>query len=279
LRRKQVDPEAAEEAYKKAIELNPNDADVYASYGMFRWSRNGNTSDVAVLYRKAYELDPKHELAQIRLAQSLEASGQFEEALEVRKSFVAENPERAIAHRQLGFFYLHNLGQYYEAIIEFRKQLALDRNATNVLRALADAYINLGDTEKAIWWIERYLNNQQDPLQRARWMSWKFKLTGDVSAREQTVLQGLNQYPKDGELIGHLTDLYLAVGQPEKVLLQWEKAYPTFFAPVPEVNWSSCSVAKDMARVLTATGELEQANRLIVAALAAAKPVLFIESL
>jgi tetratricopeptide (TPR) repeat protein len=70
----------------------------------------------------------------------------------------------------------------------------------------------------------------------------------------------------------HLTDLYIASGQAEKVRSQWEQAYPAFFDPSPEVYAINASYAKDVARVLMTTGELEQANRLIEEALAVVRP-------
>jgi cytochrome c-type biogenesis protein CcmH/NrfG len=66
---------------ERAIELNPNSANAYTTYAESLKNRMGPTSEVAALFRKAYELDPKDGRAQHRLALSFETLGQWEEAI------------------------------------------------------------------------------------------------------------------------------------------------------------------------------------------------------
>jgi len=160
-----------------------------------------------------------------------------------------------------------------------RGTLALDPNNLSVSRRLFTAYTQLGDTEQAIQWIDRYLETQRDPILRAQRKCDKFILTGDDDARERTALEGLKQYPENGNLLYHLTDLYIASDEPEKVRSRWEQAYPSLFERSLEVEWSNRWEAKDVARVLMATGEQEQADHLIGEALAVAKPVNYGDSL
>jgi len=270
LRRDQGDPEAAEVAYRKAIELNSNSVEAYHYYASFLRGWIGGTKKVASLYRRAYELDPKSNLALYRLALSFEALGQWKEALKAIKQRVAENPESAAAYRGLGYFCSRH-GPYDDAIVANRKQLALDPTAQNVKLALSRSYGSLGDTKQALWWLDRYLETQQDPLLWAEWKGWKSKLTGHDETIEQSALEGLKLYPKNEKLIGHLTDLYIASGRPEKVRSPWEQAYPALFEPSPAVEWNNVSEAKEVARVLMATGEREQATRLIKEAMAAVR--------
>ncbi|MDA0348079.1 MAG: hypothetical protein O3C43_10070 [Verrucomicrobia bacterium] len=75
----QGDNLAAERAFNRAIELDPNNPDALSEYAGFMGREHPDQSlEIAALYRQAYELDPKHELAQDRLAESFEAldSGQ-----------------------------------------------------------------------------------------------------------------------------------------------------------------------------------------------------------
>jgi TolB-like protein/Tfp pilus assembly protein PilF len=263
LHEEQGDPDRAEVAYKKAIELNPNNTYAYEEYAEFLSNRVGPTPEVAALFQKAYELDPKHDLAYQRLRARFVVLGQLEEALELTKSWVTERPESPLPHRRLGNLYNSNLGRFDDAIVSFRNQLDLDPTAQNVNLGLSWCYARLGDTQKAIWWIDRYLETQQDPLLSGQMKSRKLKLAGDNEAKAQIVREALKQYPRDDELLYHLTDIELASGQTDTIRSLWEQAYPNFFEPSPEFEWSSRWIAKDVARVLIATGDREQANRLI----------------
>ena len=104
LRDHQGDLAGKESAYKKAVDLNPNNAAAHASYARVRQRRIGSTLEVARLWRKSYELDPNSQNAQGRLASSLAASGQLDEALKVRESVASRNPGSSRALLHLGRF-------------------------------------------------------------------------------------------------------------------------------------------------------------------------------
>jgi len=224
--------------------------------------------------RKAYELDPKDSAAMDHLAESFEDLGQWDRALEIRKVYAAENPDSGRILLDLGWLYLHR-GRIDDAIITYRKLLTLDPEAHFAITGLSDAYLSLGDVDRAIWWNDRNLEIQQDSSKGTGGSAWKFKLQGDDEAKEQTALERLKQYPRgrylfypDRSLLYHLTDLYVASGQLEELRAHWERAYPSFFEPQPRVDWIDVWQAKDLGRVLTATGEKEQANLLIEKAFA-----------
>jgi tetratricopeptide (TPR) repeat protein len=262
------DYDAAEESYNKAIELDPNNAEAYQSYAAFLRRRDGRTEEVATLYQKAYDLDPKHEFAQDRLSLSFSALGQWEEALKARLQWVAEKPESFDAHRHLGRIYDKILGRWDDAVVAYRQALSLEQGLVPLFTRFREAYAGLGDTKKAIEWIDRGLEVNQRPLSRAQSKCYKFNLTEDEKSREESALEGLKEYPGNGELLGHLTDLYIASGQADEVRTRWEQAYPALFDLSPEVNGTNATYAKDVARVLMATDEREQADRLIAGALA-----------
>jgi TolB-like protein/Flp pilus assembly protein TadD len=272
LRRYQGDRAAAEIAHQKAIELDPNNPQAYDAYEILVRGKTGPTPRKADLMRKAYEADPKDSLAKDRLAESYEALGQWDRALEIRESLAAEYPNSGAILLDLGWLYLEKLGRIDDAIITFRKQLAVDPAAPLANWGLSDAYLFFGDTERSIWWIDRYLKNEKDLVRQANMGAWKFRLQGDDEARERVVSKALLENPESGGLhynvIGRgllysITDLYIASGQLEELRAHWQQAYPSLFKPRPQINWIDRWAAKDLARVLKATGEEEQANLLI----------------
>ena len=116
----------------------------YAVYAEILERRVVSTPEVARLWRKSYELDPNSQIAQEWLASSLAASGQLDEALKVREAIAAKNPGSAQALFLLGRFYLYVLGRYDDAIVAFRKHVALDPEHKGIPDVIANAYWNLG---------------------------------------------------------------------------------------------------------------------------------------
>jgi TolB-like protein/Tfp pilus assembly protein PilF len=272
LKRYRGDQEGAVIAFEKAINFNSNNIEAYRAYGFLLEGSDPQKS--ITMYKKAAELDPSSEGSSNRMARILEMSGQFEDALELRKSLVAMNPVKLNFKRNLGRLYSIGFGRYDDAIVQFRNAYELDSESMEYWSQIVGAYVSLGDFEKAVGWIEILLEKQREPLLIAYFQSWKFLLTGDVTEREKYALEGLNELSRKvsesiepGNFLSHLTDIALANDQPGNVRDLWKNAYPALFDPFPEVDGSNNWIAKDVARVLQRTGEREQANRLIAKAL------------
>jgi tetratricopeptide (TPR) repeat protein len=272
MKRRQGDFEGSKSAYKKAIELDPNNAYVYATFATLLNSYLGEASEGARMIRKSYDLDPNSKSSLDRLARSFEWSGELDRAQELRESTAAKNPEDARAQRNLGAFYLWYQGRFDDAIVAYRKALFLDPKGTHAPRNISDAYLLLGDREQAVSWGNRMLKMlERGSSSEAARRAWILKIEGDDAAREEQALLGLRENPQSGSLLRHMTDLDIASGQPERSRSRWELAYPSLFAPSIEFHGRNVWQAKDLARVLMATGEREQANYLTTGALATSR--------
>jgi tetratricopeptide (TPR) repeat protein len=88
----------AAEAYKKAVEQKPDDAELIVKLGeaLFQQKKYGEAEEA---FRRAHELSPKYTKASIRLADSLLMQGRMEEARELFKEIGAD-PEFAV-HKRL----------------------------------------------------------------------------------------------------------------------------------------------------------------------------------
>ena len=273
VRRRQGDYEGAKRAYKRAIELDPGDAGIYSTYGHFLAIYLGDAPEGARMMRKAYDLNPESTGS---LASSYEWSGQLDEAQELRESIAAKNPEDARAQLSLGELYQWYLGRFDDAILAYRKAYFLDPNGTQAPRNIFYALAALGDRGRIGSWLESNLRMQQDPGRRTWNRIYMLNIEGDHAAREELALERLKENPQDGDALENLVDLDLASGHPEKSRSRYELAYPSLFEPsieifgtmVPHFEGSNVWKAKDLARVLMATGEQEQASYLITEALA-----------
>ena len=271
LRREQGDFRGAESAYKNAIELNPNDADGNAGYAFALKHRIGSSAEVAFHWRKAYEVDPRSERGQLRLAFSLEESGQVHEARKVYESLAAQYPTSQQIQRRLGLFYIRSVGRFDEAIVASYRAHALG-GTHNISWQLPFCYWALGDTEQAITSYQRYLESEISPIWSADTRVRLLKIAGDdISKMGPVIEQVLKEHPSDTRLLGMLTDIYLTSGHPKKARAHWAAAYPDLLEPWVEIDGTNVQEATNVARVLIVTGEQPQANRLIAKALPVAE--------
>ena len=128
----------AEREYKRAVQLNPGDAQVrhwYAGYLMYVGRFDDGVSEA----RKARDLDPLSLPVNNALAGRLLVVGRYDEALKQVETTIQLDPFFAAAHQTLGWVYLRG-GKRAEAIGEFQKALQLSgANDTDLLLDLGFA--------------------------------------------------------------------------------------------------------------------------------------------
>ena len=175
----------AEQGFRRAIELNPNSASTYDSYGMML-SALERYDEAIAMQRRAHELDPL--TYRIDIATTLLRAGRTEEALQIATQVTDLDPHFATARATLGWAYLQNampeqgLAELERAVslspdsTLFRAQLGLAlaltgrvTEARQVLRTLEElsreryvspyhfayVYTGLGEQETAIDWLVR----------------------------------------------------------------------------------------------------------------------------
>jgi serine/threonine-protein kinase len=137
----------AEEAYKRAIELNPNYANAHEGYSMLLSARSRFDESI-VQITKATDLDPLSLIIAVHagwphyFARDYEsATRRFRKALELDENFIP-------AHGWLGMS-LGQQGRHGEAIDTFRRALDVERTPI-LLAMIGHAYAIAGERTKAI---------------------------------------------------------------------------------------------------------------------------------
>jgi serine/threonine-protein kinase len=138
----------AEREYKRALELNPGDAQAhnwYAGYLTYTGRFDDGTSEA----RRARDLDPLSLPINNALAGRLLAGGHYEEALQQVQETLELDGHFAPAHQSLGWVYLHT-GRQDEAIREFQNALKLSgTDDTDLQLDLGFAYAVSGKRDEA----------------------------------------------------------------------------------------------------------------------------------
>ena len=173
---------AAEEEYRRGVELNPNSADARLYLAWFL-EGTGRLSEALKEYQRAQELDPEED----HLSEGLAAQGKYDQAIELKRLALQSHPDDGYLHYELGDMYARK-GDYKGWVQEQQRSVILFgspelaaplgdafakagyRGAMQVLAAdlerfqaegriymplrLAEVYTALRNEERAFYWLE-----------------------------------------------------------------------------------------------------------------------------
>jgi eukaryotic-like serine/threonine-protein kinase len=147
-------PSAALSFYKRALELDPNFAQAYASMGAV-YTNLDQPSLATASYKKAYELRDRvseRERLDFESRYYSQVTGEIEKADHSYSQALMDYPGDYHAHGNLGANYII-LGQYEKAVEETRAALHIEPNNTGAYANLIGAYYSLLRLEdsKAAW--------------------------------------------------------------------------------------------------------------------------------
>lgn len=163
------DLKGAEAAFRKVIELNPNNAKAHYRLGVALIQQNKLEEAIAE-YRQAIRIDPNDAAAHNDLGLALTLQGKLEEAITELRQAIRLNPDNAKAYSNLGLA-LFQQGKTEEAIAEYKQVIRIDPSNAGDYVMLGAALSNQGKTEEAI-----------AALKQARDL---FKIQGDTQNAEQ----------------------------------------------------------------------------------------------
>ncbi len=137
----------AEAAVEKALEIDPTLGEAHTSLALIRDWHDRDWSGAERAFKRAIELNPNNANAQHRYSYYLIALGRHKESLAMRKRLVELDPLSPGRKEGLGFAYTF-ARQYDQAIDQYRKALELDPNSAHP--GLGRAYLQKGMHEDAI---------------------------------------------------------------------------------------------------------------------------------
>lgn len=181
------DYRSAESEYKRALELNPDYPTTYIRYGWFLSSRgqmehalmhmqqaarldpasvvpniafaqllyrNGRFDEAVTQSQKVLELDPDYKTARLTLALAYEAKGRYAEAFQETEKAGGDKDGDLETLEMFGHLYAV-MGRRGEALRVIAKLQDLAKADNVALYCVAVIYEGLGESDKALDWIER----------------------------------------------------------------------------------------------------------------------------
>ena len=137
----------AEREFKRAIELNPNDAEARGYYSWFL-APMGRGPEALVEAKRGQQIAPLSSLGNFFVASVLVFTRQWDPAIAQLHSDIDLEPNFWFDHCFLGRAY-EAKGRLPEAIAEFQNALALDKDNTEIWSGLAHAYALAGNKAEA----------------------------------------------------------------------------------------------------------------------------------
>jgi TolB-like protein/class 3 adenylate cyclase/Tfp pilus assembly protein PilF len=140
----------AERELRKAIELNPNYSTVYLNYGLLLLTES-RFDDTLTQLRKAQQLEPTSAFISAQIEWALFLGGKYDEVLRQAQHTLSIEPAMAVSYSQMGLAYVY-LGQKEKGLEALKKAVEMDYNSyhvTNYAYGLAVAG-HKADAEKAL---------------------------------------------------------------------------------------------------------------------------------
>lgn len=187
------DWKGAENAIRRALELDPNNLDAHFNNALLQMAL-GHLPEALAEIQTVEKLDPLSHQVQALFGRILFRAGKPDEAILRLKRAIEREPRSALAHRFLGEVY-EQMGRYEEALAIYTKHRALRRDPPNhpafqatrarvyarmgkrtealdILKALkplnpdlrAAAYAALGDNDKAFRLLFQKVENREETL-------------------------------------------------------------------------------------------------------------------
>jgi tetratricopeptide (TPR) repeat protein len=140
------DHAGAERAYRRGLELDPNDAELHNALG---WTlfQEGRTQEAVAEYERALAAKPDSAKTHNNLALSLVELGRLDEAAQHFKVSLTLDPKAEI-YSDYGFA-MARLGKSDEALAAYRKALELDPQCASAHANMAVSYVQAGQLDEA----------------------------------------------------------------------------------------------------------------------------------
>lgn len=254
---------AAEAAFLRALELNPNYATAHQWYGSTLGDL-GREEEGLAHKRKAQALDPLSAVINQDVGLTLETLGRIDEALAQYHSVIEIDPAFPNPYEGIGRIYWTALARLDEAVVWHRKSVALDPAQAAAPFRLGMIYLDLGDAARAEYWLQRSLELAPAP--------YRLNAVNNVLhfyRREQAKALDYGRKlltidPKSVYTLAQLRNYDLQEGRYAEARTRYELAYPELFdADRPAINDSNLQAAIDLALVMIKTGEKERATLLL----------------
>jgi TolB-like protein len=169
--------DAAEASASKALAIDPSEADAHVALGEVRRSRDWNWAGAEEAYRRALSINPSHEAALRLYGLLLGARGQLGQALVMTDRACEIDPLCLVANTCAAW--IRFIGGNFEDAIELcLHTIDMEPDFLPAHRLLAASRLQKGEAAESVRYLDSLPSVRQDPTSRA-WLAHAVAVGGD----------------------------------------------------------------------------------------------------
>jgi tetratricopeptide (TPR) repeat protein len=214
----------ARAAALRSLELDGSLAEAYASLGMVSFRGDLNWSEAEQEFRRAISLNPNDPITRCWFAMFFAAIGRHDEALEQAQLAVELDPASPIVNTALGRILYFNR-QYDQSIVVFRKVLAQDQQFGRGYADLGMAYAAKGDFSDAILEFKKDQQLSGSDSNLDGLLGYSQALSGNTAAARRLLDELTRQSQLQSGPAYNIALIYIGLGNHEHALEWLAKAY------------------------------------------------------
>jgi serine/threonine protein kinase/tetratricopeptide (TPR) repeat protein len=193
------DRAGAEQEFKHALDLGPNDAAAHEAFGRFLASM-GRLAEARAELNRAQELDPLSLVIQSNAGMIAYFATEYDDALQQLRKVLELDPKFPVPYWGIGMCY-EQQKKYPEALAQFEKGIELSGRGANGLASLAHAYGVAGQHTEA----RRILIELQDRSKTRYVSSYQFAVIYLGLGQDRQAMAALEDaYHERSTLLGYL---------------------------------------------------------------------------
>jgi tetratricopeptide (TPR) repeat protein len=256
----------AEQMYRRAIELNPNNATALKWYGQTLVNTLRIDEGLRAL-EKAADLDPLSVIIQWNLSDALQAQGRFAEAATHDRRAIEIDPSTPGPYAHLAGLTGYALNRFAVAVPLAQKAVELDSGTAIWAALLSGLHLDIGDDDELLAKSKQTAGGLPDNWRMQLHLAFVDLYRQDPTGAVRNAEQSLARFPRNQGALSMLRNADLQSGHEVDAFARYQKAYPELFAPsVPRLDASNYGVAVDLALVLQKRGDAARASILLDAA-------------
>lgn len=215
----QHDKEAANQAFHKALALNPN----HAMTNMWLGEMQDDPKQRQAYHERAFELDPRSPVAGYNVANDLFESGRDAEAMDVFSQIVKADPYYPKAYELVARIN-ESHGRLAAAIRHYKQAIALDAGTPAAVQ-LAKLYMDIGDFDTADEWIDTaFAGKAGSSSSELKWLRISaLTARGDQTAANVHLRKMLNVPNPDIASTSNATAAAYFLAEPQLAIDSWEQ--------------------------------------------------------
>ncbi|HEY6307138.1 MAG TPA: winged helix-turn-helix domain-containing protein [Candidatus Angelobacter sp.] len=216
----------ARAAAEKALEIDPESGDAYLALGWIEWRGEWNFAAAEENFRRAIELNPNNSQAHGRYSLYLKSMGRFEESLQEINRAMELSPLDSYSQANAGSLLgvMHRDGPAME---RFHRALEIAPNESYVHERLGAALLWKNRNQEAIQEFEkaRALSNMQP--EKTAWLAYAYAASGRKQEAQELLAQLNRVWQEKREYLSpmHMAFVYIGLHDNDGAMRWLEEAY------------------------------------------------------